>query len=87
VRAQNQRLWGARRDCSGIDEYIKKLESNPGLSETERRTPVTEVKMLFRNERGGKGESQRFCSRVLRTRGTPESLPHWRRSGAFWLPE
>ena len=87
MRTQNPRCSGARRECPGIDEYIKKLESNSGLSETERRTPVTEVKMLFRNERGGKGESQRFCSRVLRTRGTPESLSHWRRSGAFWLPE
>jgi hypothetical protein len=51
---QNQRHGEARRDCPGIDEPIKKLESSFSLSEKESRRPVIEVARLFRNESNGK---------------------------------
>jgi hypothetical protein len=54
ARIQNQRHGEARRDCPGIDEPIKKLESNFDLSETESQRPVIEVARLLRNERNGK---------------------------------
>jgi len=49
-RIQNRKLGEARRDCSGIDEFIGKLESTLRLSDTEDQRPVTEAGGIPRNE-------------------------------------
>jgi hypothetical protein len=52
----NQRHGEAMRDCPGIDEPIKKLESSLSRSEIESRRMVNPTGGLFRNKRGGKLE-------------------------------